>query len=397
MTTQQDDSPLLKGLLESYPQFFDSILAKKDELKVQVIYTQVNRDEKGEPVFTDHYYNVNTDNYYYPASTVKFPVALLALQRLNELKKKGLDKYSTMITETDGDGQTAVGTDPSSADGRPSIAHYIKKILLVSDNDAFNRLYEFLGQEYVNKNLHKMGYNDVQIIHRLAGNWTEEQNRHTNPVRFSDPSGNTVYLKPAQKSKMPYRIKDIKIGRAYMDANDHLVDGPYDFSRKNSMSLTGLHSMLRSVIFPGSVGRKRQFGLTSDDYDFIRRYMSMYPGESASPVYDTAEYPQTFVKKFIYGNEQRQADPGIRIFNKTGTAYGFLTDASYIVDFRNKVEFFLTATIYCNSDGIINDNKYDYDSIGYPFFQQLGRVVYEYELKRERKNLPDLAAFRMEY
>lgn len=182
-----------------------------------------------------------------------------------------------------------------------------------------------------------------------------------------------------------------------MDANDHLVDGPYDFSRKNSMSLTGLHSMLRSVIFPGSVGRKRQFGLTSDDYDFIRRYMSMYPGESASPVYDTAEYPQTFVKKFIYGNEQRQADPGIRIFNKTGTAYGFLTDASYIVDFRNKVEFFLTATIYCNSDGIINDNKYDYDSIGYPFFQQLGRVVYEYELKRERKNLPDLAAFRMEY
>ena len=72
-----------------------------------------------------------------------------------------------MITEADEDGQTAVYNDPTSADGRPTIAHYIKKILLVSDNDAFNRLYEFLGQEYINNTLHKMGYEDVQIIHRL--------------------------------------------------------------------------------------------------------------------------------------------------------------------------------------------------------------------------------------
>ena len=47
--------------------------------------------------------------------------------------------------------------------GRPTIAHYIKKILLVSDNDAFNRLYEFLGQQYINTTLHQMGYTEVQI------------------------------------------------------------------------------------------------------------------------------------------------------------------------------------------------------------------------------------------
>jgi hypothetical protein len=26
----------------------------------------------------------------------------------------------------------------------------------------------------------------------------------------------------------------------------------------------------------------------------------------------------------------------------------------------------LTATIYVNSDGVMNDDKYDYDNIGYP-------------------------------
>ncbi len=54
-----------------------------------------------------------------------------------------------MITEAEDENQTRVYNDPTTEDGRPTVAHYIKKILLVSDNDAFNRLYEFLGQEYI--------------------------------------------------------------------------------------------------------------------------------------------------------------------------------------------------------------------------------------------------------
>ena len=45
----------------------------------------------------------------------------------------------------------------------------------------------------------------------------------------------------------------------------------------------------------------------------------------------------------------------------------------------------LAQLIHCNSDGIFNDDKYDYDSIGFPFMKNLGRVIYEHELKRERK------------
>ena len=93
---------------------------------------------------------------------------------LNELKIAGLDKDATMITLQDFSGQTPVYNDPTSPAGKPSIAQYIKKILMVSDNDAFNRLYEFLGQEYINTELQKRGYGDVQILHRMGIFLTEE-------------------------------------------------------------------------------------------------------------------------------------------------------------------------------------------------------------------------------
>jgi Beta-lactamase enzyme family len=396
VTGKNPEKNKLYGILQQYPQFFDSILQKNDEYKVQIIYTQIDRNKEGIPGFTDYSFNVNKDNYYYPASTVKLPVAALALQKLNELKVAGLDTHTTMITETDGDGQTSVDNDPTSADGRPTIAHYIKKILLVSDNDAFNRLYEFLGQEYINNNLHKMGYEDVQIIHRLSISLTEEQNRHTNPVKFFDSIGRVVYQKPADTSRLVYAQRTTKVGNGYM-MGDKLVSEPFDFSKKNRFSLTDLHGIVRAVLFPETISSKKRFNLTKEDYDFLHRYMSMMPQESKYPAYDSINYWDTYVKFLLYGSEKGKANPGIRIFNKVGDAYGFLIDGAYVADFENNIEFMLSAVVYCNSDGIFNDDKYDYDSIGLPFMKNLGRVIYDHELKRERKYKPDLSALRFEY
>ena len=392
---QRQDS-LLNNLLSMYPQLFKSIVKSKTELNVQIIYTQIDRDKKNHPTFTDHYFNVSKDSYFYPASTVKLPVALLALQRLNELKVKGLDKYTTMITEADGEGQTAVYNDPTTADGRPTIAHYIKKILLASDNDAFNRLYEFLGQAYINNSLHNMGYEDIQIIHRLDINLTEQQNRKTNPVKFIDKASTIVYEQKQVNSDLQYATRNTRLGKGYIKDNV-LVNKPFDFSIKNRLSLTDLHSILRSVIFPEETTGKTKFNLRPDDYTFLYKYMSMYPGESKFPFYDSTYYHDNYVKFLLCGKEPVKHDDGLRIFNKVGDAYGFLTDAAYIVDFRNKVEFMLTATIYCNSDGIFNDDKYDYETIGFPFLKNLGKIIYEYELKRQRSNIPDLSLFQFDY
>ena len=383
----------MTNLLSGYPQYFDSIIKNPDSFRVQIIYTQINRGRNQRPAFTDHHYRLNKDEYFYPASTVKLPVALLALQKLNELGIPGLDRNTTMITEKNHESQTAVYNDPTSMDGRPTIANYIKKILLVSDNDAFNRLYEFLGQEYVNATLHKMGYTDVQIVHRLDIALTEEENRLTNPVSFYDSNNKLIYEKKPERSNFIYADRTTRMGKGFMRKGE-LINEPFDFSKKNKLSLPDVHQMLRSILFPEMVSRQQRFNLSADDYQFLYKYLSAFPRESDYPAYDSSNYPDDYVKFLFYGHENSPAKPGLRIFNKVGDAYGFLIDAAYFADFENNIEFMLSAVIHCNSDGIFNDDHYDYKNIGFPFMKHLGQVIYEHELKRKRKVKPDLSIFK---
>ncbi len=393
MPTMQKDN-FIADLLHSYPQYFDSLFQNQDEYGIQIIYTQINRRKNGKPILTDHFFNV-TDKYFYPASAVKFPISLLALQKLNQLKIKGVDKNTSMITEADYSGQTAVYNDPTSPDGRPAIAQYIKKIFLVSDNDAFNRLYEFLGQEYINKSLHKMGYRDAEIIHRLSISLTEDENRHTNPVSFYDTSGHVIYEKPLGNSQWQYAKRDDKKGKAYY-SGDKLINEPFDFSKKNRLSLFDLHSMLKSIFFPKEFKKKQRFKLKKEDFGFVCKYMSMFPRESTYPSYDSS-YQDAYSKFILWGEGKEKQNGNIRIFHKSGEAYGFLTDVCYVVDFENNIEFMLSATIHCNSDGIYNDDHYDYETIGFPFLKHLGQVFYDHELKRKRKHKPDLSALKFNY
>ena len=387
---------LLENILKIYPRYFGGILDNRDSFRVQIIYTQIDRRADNSPVFKDYYFNVNPDTYFYPASTVKMPTALLALQKLNELKINGLDKYSTMITEAGTDIQTPVYNDPLTPDGLPSIAQYVRKIFLVSDNDAFNRLYEFVGQEYLNEQLRMKGYSDVEIIHRLDVFLTQEQNRQTNPIKFLDRAGNILYDQPMQTSKLQRLKRDEFLGKGFM-RGDQIVNEPFDFSRRNRIALQDLHTILRSVLFPESVTAEQRFNLSTDDYRFVRKYMSQYPPETNFPPYDTVTTWDAYCKFLYWGSEKGSLPKTFRIFNKVGDAYGFLTDIAYVVDFEKNIEFMLSATILCNSDGIFNDSKYDYDSVGYPFMKNLGRVIYDYDLNRKRARAPDLSSFKFQY
>lgn len=400
-SVQQNISPkksdvFLEGLLKSRPHFFNNFLAKSDSLNIQIIYTQIDRHSNNQPQFKTYYYNVNPAKYFYPASTVKMPVALLALQRLNELRVFGLNSNSTMVTESGFSGQTSVYNDPTTSDGRPSIAHYVKKIFLVSDNEAFNRLYEFLGQEYINERLQKMGYQNVEILHRLSIALNEEENRHTNPVKFFNEEGKNLYSQPMQVNKRSYPPRNDSAGKGYI-SGDHLMNSPMNFSKKNRIGLEDLTNILRSILFPSAVPEKERFNLKPEEYRFVWKCMSQLPSETTYPSYDSANYWDSYVKFLLYGAVKGELSKNIRIFNKVGDAYGFLTDVAYIVDFTNNIEFILSATIYCNSDGILNDDRYEYDTVGFPFMKQLGELIYEYELKRGRPTKPDLSEFILMY
>ena len=200
---------------------------------------------------------------------------------------------------------------------------------------------------------------------------------------------------PAFNPDSFYFGKPVKKGRAHYDAKDSLINEPIDFTKANNLPLEYLQQILQSILFPESVPGRQRFNLSKDDYRFLYQYLSQYPSETNYPKYDSSEYYDSYVK--FFSRESHQIPSYIRVFNKVGWAYGFLIDVSYVADFKNKIEYMLTATLYTNSDGILNDDKYDYEETGWPFMKELGQTIYQYELKRARKYPPDLNKFKIRY
>ncbi len=383
------------GLIESLmleSGKFHQVLHDPRKYKLQIIYTQINRNSDNTPTFTTHKFRVNPQEYFYPASTVKLPMAALALEKINKLSIPGLTASSHMVVDSIFDWQHEVTDDTTSENGKASIAHSIRKILLVSDNEAFNMLYEFVGQAEANQALQDKGYKNTLITHRLSIPLTVDQNKFTAPVRFFKDDV-LIYSQEAtlNRSSLGGNVPRF-IGNGYFQG-DTMVNRPMDFKDKNGFGLEDFHDILKVLLFPEAVDPNQRFHLTSDDYQLLYKGMYQFPKESGIVAYD--KYDDGYCKFFMYGGSGA-AEKNIRVLNKVGEAYGFLIDMAYIVDFDTKIEFILGAVIYVNEDEILNDDKYDYESVGFPFFRDLGRVFYDYESTRPRINVPDLSKFKPE-
>jgi hypothetical protein len=390
------DSLLEKILKADTDSILQKLIQEPDSFRVQIIYTQIDRDALNRPHFKNYYFHVSGDLYFYPASTVKLPLALLSLGKLNRMHKLGVDKFTRMEYDSSYSGQRALYRDSSSETGYPSISQFIRKAFLISDNDAYNRMYEFVGQEELNRQLYEMGFHDTRIVRQFLP-LTESENRHTNRIRFLDGKGRLIYVQPPAYNKDSFQFSPpAKIGNGYLNVHDSLIREPMDFTRHNRISLDDLQKLLQTALFPLSVPESKRFNLKAGDYSFLYRYLSQYPSETPYPKYDTARFFDSYVKFYFQKSGHRL--PGyVRVFNKVGWAYGFLTDVSYIVDFKNDIEFMLTATVYTNEDGILNDDKYEYETVALPFLYRVGQDVYQYDLNRERKFLPDLQNFQLKY
>lgn len=390
---------LLKDLLNEHKDLFGNILENLNKYEAQIIYTQIDRDKNNFPHFNTHTFNVDKNFYYYPASTVKFPASVVALEKLNKLNIHGLNKFTPLKIDSAYEGQSKVAVDPSSENGLPSIGHYIKKILLVSNNDAFNRIYEFDGQKYLNETLWEKGYKNLRIAHRLEVARDPESNKYTNPFTFYN-GDKIIYHQDLQYNPDNYdslfNLKNTLRGKGYI-AGGKLVEEPMDFSKSNYVSLEDHTNILKAVLFPEAVPEEKRFDLSDNDYQFLYKYMSMLPKESKYPNYNDGKHYDSYVKLLMFGNSKDPMPENIRIFNKTGTAYGFLIDIAYIVDFENNIEFMLSAIIHVNENQIFNDDNYEYEKIGEPFFANLGNTIYNYELNRKREFAPDLSKFKIDY
>jgi hypothetical protein len=220
--------------------------------------------------------------------------------------------------------------------------------------------------------------------------YTEEQNRHTNGINFLDKEGKIIYTQSPQFNTDSFSFPtQILIGNAHINREDQLVNSPFDFTKHNNISLEDMRKMVQAVVFPETVEKKNRFNISEEDRLFLLQYMSQYPSETNYPKYDTTIFYDSYVK-FFFGDSSHTMPNHIRVFNKVGWAYGFMTDVSYVIDTKNNIDYMLAATVYVNSDGVVNDSKYDEETVGFPFFEQIGRAFYEYDLQRKRSYQPQL-------
>ena len=71
---------VLQQLLErAEDSLLQEVLAHPEQFQLQLIYTRIDRDADNRPTFTSYPYNVDSNLYFYPASTVKMPAAFLAV------------------------------------------------------------------------------------------------------------------------------------------------------------------------------------------------------------------------------------------------------------------------------------------------------------------------------
>ncbi len=150
---------------------------------------------------------------------------------------------------------------------------------------------------------------------------TQDENRHTNPVTFLGPAGDTLFHQPMQVSALPPMQRHDLLGTGF-ERNGILVNQPFDFSRKNRISLEDLTGILKAILFPQAVSQQQRFNIAADDYRFLWKYMSQYPQESVYPSYDTS-FQDAYAKYLFYGAEKGSLPKQFRIFNKIGDALRF--------------------------------------------------------------------------
>lgn len=393
----QKNSPVLDQIIKGNSAL-STIIAQKDTYKPQIIYTEINRDKNNSPTFTDHYFLVDSSNYFYCASLVKLPTSIIALERIKELQIQGLSKDTYMFTDNVFPCQATCIKDTSSASGFPSLGHYIKKMMLVSDNFSYSRVYEFLGPAYLQNRLNSLGYPNSRIIHRFDPLCKGDANSCMNPVRFLNTQMNVIYKQDADNKQQikPNPLGTVVLGSDLYNKKGKLVSEKKDFTYSNFLPLTNIHSILKRLIFHGHLNETQRFNISTEDQQFLVKLLGMYPRESDYPRYNPKTYHDSYKKYFMYGNKEKHiGSDSMRVFNIIGYSYGFLVDCAYIVDFKNKIEFMLSAVIYTNKKNSFGSGVYEYEQVGIPYLKDLSLAVYAYDKKRIRSREPDLTEFKL--
>ena len=373
----------LEAFLTQFDDKFGEVLEQPEQHRLQLLVSVI---EDGR--IERYGYRLDAE-YFYPASTVKAYAAAAALEWIDAraVEHPRLDMSSPMVFHPLFDGEEMETAVPSNTEGGAiTIEHLVREIFLVSDNQAYNWLYELIGQEELNQRLWRAGFESARLHHRLSEARSREDNRRSPRIEIQKGGGEPLVIEERtatlELDNLDPRFSsgrseaDYLLGKAHY-AGDQLVDEPLDFRYKNEVSLRDLQDLMIMLLRPDVTleGSREPFRLSTAQRNFLSELMPLYPRQSTNPLYDPGEYPDDFVKYLLPGLERVVPKERLRIYNKVGLAYGFAIENAMVKDVDTGKSFFVSGVVYSNPNQTLNDDTYGYDEVSLPFFADLGEVL----------------------
>ena len=362
-----ETNPIKSSLRKN--DFLKEIIKDKEDYEIQILLTKINQ-YNSQVDFQEYKYQLDDNKYFYPASTIKLPIVVLALKKINELRSKGSEitlKSKITLNYKDDYSELVI------RDSITSFQNLIADVFLVSDNSASNILIDFVGYNYFNHEMENAGFDKTYLNHKF------NPDPYVNSTwQISDLDNNIISsINDNQKIiKADEKTNGLEKGeRRYFKGE--ILDESLNFSEKNRSSITDMHNLIKYIFYPEIFDSTNTFNLNVEDYDFLRYWMSRFTYEDIGEKFIGDEnFFETYNKFFIHGDEQNVSNEQIRVYNKIGQAYGTSIDNGLIKNYQDNVEFILTATIYTNKNKVINDNLYEYDDLAVPFLAKLSRAIY---------------------
>jgi hypothetical protein len=368
------DDELLIRLLRDAGPISRRILASPQEFELQVLWTRCERAQGGDwRAASAHAHGIQRQRWFAAASFVKLPLAALLLE---QLCTRGLiDQIDSLRVMADAG--NACAPLPAPVAGGWTLLRLLRAMLVVSDNRAYNALYELLGSDAIHQRLARMAMGDCRIAARLGCAGTRPGKL---AARVFDAAGKVVWDSPAQTREQPQRFpfgRALK-GRAWMQGGKQ-IDGAHDFSDSNFMPLPDVHRMTLELASGRALGAGPAFALCPKARQLLAQVMALTPRECPDPVYDPSQFADDHAKWLIPLDAAGRLPAGLRIASKNAMSYGYIGDSAFVVDDARDIAFGLTALVFVDRDGVLNDGIYAYADIGRPFLRELGAAVLAYE------------------
>ncbi|MEM7310786.1 MAG: serine hydrolase [Planctomycetota bacterium] len=366
----------IEALLDARPKAFAPYLDAAAEHRLQILVSEVVEGPDG-PRLERHGFRVGAE-YFYPASAIKLCSAIAALEWLAEesaASAAGLDtplRFHPLLED-----ETLEDSDPSNLTGGAiTVGHEVRKLFLVSDNRAHNRLFELVGHRALNERMWAAGLPSVRSVHRLSEARSFEDNLRTPRVELL-LAGGAVRVVPERESQLwvtSYGVPRHTIDAAFA-GDGEMTPPPSDFGHKNSISLLDLQNALVLLARPDVELGLRGFALPDAYRAFALAAMTEQPAASDNPAYPADDYPLDRLKYLMRGAGRVLPRDELMCANKVGRAYGFTIDNAYVEHGPSGRAFFATAVLYTNPNRVLNDGVYAYADLADPFFADLGEEL----------------------